>query len=50
MGADNVYPCSREICNIQKPSGSNKKQQQQAAANDDPKYWTFVIIFVNILT
>ena len=29
---------------------ARKKQQQQAAANEDPEDWTFIIIFVNILT
>ena len=40
MGANKVYPCSSKICNMQKPS----------AANEDPDDWTFIIIFVNILT
>ena len=30
--------------------GRTKKQQQQAVANDDPEDWTFVIVFVNVLT
>ena len=29
---------------------ARKKQQQQAAANEDSEDWTFIIIFVNILT
>ena len=34
MGANEFYPCSSKICNIQKPSGQENKQQQ-AAANED---------------
>ena len=29
---------------------ARKKQQQQAAANEDREYWTFITIFVNVLT
>ena len=49
-GSQQSLPLLKENLQHTKNLQARKKQQQQAAANEDPQDWTFITIFVKLLT